>query len=783
MISGSSVVKLRVVRGVHLLMVALLAVVPSGVLAATDPVALNDRIQLADGLFRRGHFDMAAKEYAHLSKESGVPGLDSILFRLGESLRRTGKSNEAQAAYKRLIDECAESPQVPRAHLQRALSLMAAGEESLPAALESFEALTAPSTAPEVRSAALYHSGQALEKLKRPMEALKHYETLTDEYGSSDYSSYAGLRVGFLLTHSGKPEEMRRALGIFLDLAHKAKEQKVVEDAYFFAAQIATRTERYEESANLFATLREKFPQSSHVGASALMAGWANYYAGRYKEALAWVAAVPTQAPAATKEEQLYLRANVLRYLERRKEAVESYAELIKSFPESKFLPRARFERIATLYSDGNYAATLAAAEEVGQVAPEFVDNVYWMSAEAAITLDKQSEAVQNYRALVDKCPESPFVKGALYRLGWLLQRQEVWESAASWYQQVAERFPQDELASKAIYAAGECRSRLGQRDAALRDWTTLLTKYPDSPEVPEALYRKAMDELRLKNARAAAATLDERIRRFPDEPRKAEVLYWRASIAHQLGDKSEAEKFYRASLASAPTKEFERMATLELGVLVQEMDRKDEAAELFQTLLDAPVIDKVGADRLAWLAKFQFAQKRPDAAAKAANALLALQPDKGWQQTAWTLLGRIHQEKGERDPAIDAYQKALDSGASTEHGAEAALRLGELLTAGGRFDEAEERLTDASLRAATPELVSVRSRAYVALAKNFELKGDPEKAVRYYITVATLFEDKTLVPQALARAVELLEQLGRTQEAGEFKKELQERYPRRATK
>jgi len=255
-------------------------------------------------------------------------------------------------------------------------------------------------------------------------------------------------------------------------------------------------------------------------------------------------------------------------------------------------------------------------------------------------------------------------------------------------------------------------------------------------------------------------------------------VLYWRAAVARQTGDRVEAEKLFRACLAATPAKEFERESMLELGLLLQEDGRKEEAAGLFQTLLDAPITDKIGPDRLAWLAEFQLEQKRLDAAAKAANALLALKPDKGWVQTAWTVLGRIHRAKEERDPAIHAFTEALSAGASTAYGAEAALRLGELLTQAGRFDDAAKHLNDAAARAAAPELLGLRAHAYMGLARNAEMKGDTEAALRYYMSVGILFNDAALVPEALHKAAVLLDKLGRGQEAQAMREELKTRYP-----
>ena len=746
--------------------------------AAADPVELSDRLQLADGLFRRSMFELAAREYATLAATPDVQGLDNVLFRLGECYRRIKKYPEAEAAYKRLVESFPASPNVPRAQLQRALILMEAGGGSLEGAAASFEKLSVPAVPAEVRAAALYHWGETLERLNRPADAQARYEQLGKEFAETDYGMYAGLRTAWLLTKGGKPEDRRRALGIYLDLAHKAKDPKVVEEASYFAAQAALLDGRFEESANLFQSLRAKFPASPHVVESALSAGWANYYAGRCKEGSEVLDLVIGNAQHPEREEILYVKANCLRQLEQRGEAVAMYAKQLTEFPSGRLAKQAWYEKLSTLYRDGKYEEVLRVSAQMQPPPEAYEDDVYWMNAESAVALRQQEVAVQNCRLLVDKCPKSPFVKDALYRLGWLLQKQEAWESASSWFLQVAERFPDDPLAAKALYASGVCRSHLGQSDAALRDWIAMLTKYPNSEEVAETLYQKAMEELRTKNARAAGATLDERMRRFPQDARKAEVLYWRGSICRQLNDPVEAEKLFRACLASAPSKELERESMLELGLILQQVGRKDEAAEMFQKLLDAPIADKLGPDRLAWLAEFQLEQKRPDAAEKAANALIALKPDKGWTQTAWTVLGRVYRSKGERDPAIHAFTEALNTGASTAYGAEAALRLGELLTDAGKFDEAAKHLNDAASRASSPELLGLRAHAYAGLARNAEQKGDAEAALRYYMSVGILFNDATLVPEALHKAATLLDKLGRAAEAQTMREELKARYP-----
>ena len=82
--------------------------------AAADPVEVTDRMQLADGLFRRSLFDLAAREYAALAETPDVQALDDVLFRLGECCRRLKKLPEAEAAYKRLVESFPASRNAPR---------------------------------------------------------------------------------------------------------------------------------------------------------------------------------------------------------------------------------------------------------------------------------------------------------------------------------------------------------------------------------------------------------------------------------------------------------------------------------------------------------------------------------------------------------------------------------------------------------------------------------------------------------------------------------------------
>ena len=106
-----------------------------------------------------------------------------------------------------------------------------------------------------------------------------------------------------------------------------------------------------------------------------------------------------------------------------------------------------------------------------------------------------------------------------------------------------------------------------------------------------------------------------------------------------------------------------------------------------------------------------------------------------------------------------------------------AALRLGMSEMERGRHAEAATLLTSAVDRAQTKELAGVRMRAYAALAANEDARGFEKQALGYYMLVATLFDDREVVPPAMKRAIEILRKQGKTKEADDLAADLRKRY------
>ena len=90
--------------------------------AGASILAPMARLGLADALAAEGKFDLAIKEYTDMSAQvAGAVPLDAVLMQLAHAYVKAGKSNEARATFKRVVDEFPDSGYVAEARQQMTL--------------------------------------------------------------------------------------------------------------------------------------------------------------------------------------------------------------------------------------------------------------------------------------------------------------------------------------------------------------------------------------------------------------------------------------------------------------------------------------------------------------------------------------------------------------------------------------------------------------------------------------------------------------------------------------
>jgi tetratricopeptide (TPR) repeat protein len=206
---------------------------------------------------------------------------------------------------------------------------------------------------------------------------------------------------------------------------------------------------------------------------------------------------------------------------------------------------------------------------------------------------------------------------------------------------------------------------------------------------------------------------------------------------------------------------------------------KTDESAKIFVSLLGAPVADKFTPVLLEWLAGYWSTKKDYKKAKHCAEVMLSKFTEKSSQQIAWAILGRCYLAEKNQPKAEEALEKALNIDVETEYAPEAALRLGEIKLASGKNDQAMKYFDKAAGYKVGADDSGVRAHAYAGLAKASQVKGDMDAASKYYMSVAILYDEETLVSECLYEAVKVFLKQGKSDDADKAVTELSRRYPK----
>ena len=734
-------------------------------------VPASDRFVLANQLSKQGLHQEALREYESIRNERNGVQHDEVLFRLGNTYRILNRPGDALNCYIELITSEPASRYVNVARVRCAMLRTGAARE------KELKELDREGVPVSIRAAALNYLGDIARDATNTTAAIDYYRRAAEMSSTNEVGRLARLKGAALLSVSDTVQDRRKALQIYLDLA-ASDEPQLVAESLFSAAMLGYHDGRYAEAATLFQRLATECPDSPRVKESRIFAAWSCYLTGRYSEALK--IASPLRGP--TSEDAYYITASSLRMLDRLRDAIHAYAAQLQAFPKGRYADEAWFDYLSVIAAQGDNAGVLAMLDEFREPPVKYAERAWTLGCESAIVLTNYPKALEFARR-VAKNRKSELAPNAVHRLAWLQEQTGDWAHAAETYRDLAKTWPTNQVAPQALFLAGVCEMKRGLIEQACADWKNLTVRYPESPYTSDALFARAMAVLRrptktVKDYRAVEQLLGERMTRFPDASRRMENLYWWGVASHGAGDESEAEKHLRAALAEKPSPVFAREIKLELASVLRKRGKDIEAAKLFVEVLDTKVVDRIPPEVLEWTARTLMDAREWEAACAAADVLERRKVDSAWKQIAATLVGKAREELREKDAAKEAYARALATGARTESGAQAALALGRLESDGGLFDEARSHLEDAVERAKPQELLPLRVQAYAALAANEEARGELDSALGYYMLVGALFNDRKVVPHALARAADILRQKDKGKEAEKIMNDLRKRFP-----
>lgn len=741
----------------------------------TSAIPPAEQRAFADGLYARGLYDLALDEYLKLSRDPDptVP-MDLVLYRIGECHRRLGNPDAADRFYQRVLNEHPESEYAERAAFRRAEMRVVRGQ--VMEGLNLFRAFLVRDPDPALAAAAWYYRGYAARRLLQTAEAGEALRRVLDAYADSPFVAYAALELVEL--YRTQPEHATD-VAAFLTLAlERAPTPEVEAEVLFQKAEWWFAQNEHDLAANWYERLGEEHPDSPRAREGALQAAWAFHNAGRFADSAALAGRMINDVEEAERRvDWLYVQANAIRQLLRVDDASALYKELIEYFPEHPLARVATYELALMAFRQDRFED---AVQHVAGLDPdmEWEGDALWLMAESYAGMGRLDEAVQYYRLLLDRIQDDALAARALFRLGQVLQQRQDYAQAARTYRRLVDEFPAHELAPQALFASAFSWTLLERPEEAVADWDRLLRDYPDHELAVETKYQRALGWLEQGEWEKAKDALTAFVAAHADSPFAVDARFWLGTLYERAGDLPRAEAAFRAVLQAEPEAPLRDRARFRLAANLQRQDQSDEAADLWQALLDEGSAQEIRPSLLEWLANWRLGQGRFEAAQSIARRLAEQGDEAAWRQIGWALQGWAWLGLDDADQAVAAFVKSIEEPAQTREGARAALELGRLSMERGHVDVAQSHFEKAAAWATDDEDADVRARSLMGLGRLAEQAGDFARAARFFLSVGVLFDDPAITPEALYRATVALAETDRAMEREETARELKARYP-----
>jgi len=736
--------------------------------AAAEAMDEPDRMMsFADGLFDRGIYDLAAREYARLLERfPDFPKAPLARFRLGECRFLRGEYAEAVPCYREVVKKAndAELAAAARLRLGSALYFL----EEYGEARKALEPLLSKDVKDHYRCGASYFLGRIAAASGDDAKAAELFEHACE---AGDYRAPAAYSRAKLAVRAGDARAARRYFEMALDLSRGAPLHDYA--ALAFASFLAKQGDTAEAERLLrpLAARGTEFPAC----AAALNLSAALLEAGRAKEALQAAEDALKRFPSAALAGKLSLAAaQAAAACGDHRRAASLFEDAAATLPPSPERAAAVRGLLRSLLALKEYARAAAFAKELTPL-PKGDYESWSIVAESLEKLGKDAEALAVYDALEPSGPE-PLLRFCRFRRALLLARLDRKDELVRAARRFAASYRGGKEAAVLLCRAGDCLLKHGDAKEAAGLFTEALDAATDRGVECYALYRRAVALHSLGEADRMAADL----RSLLDRPEAAPFL---DGVLMLLGDYEQARENYARAAAyyARVVDEFPRSshvvaARIGLAACFYARGMYDRAARAYLALVEDGRAAALEAEVILWTA-LRLREKGDYAGAlrlcEAASA--QRRSDASLVEELAFIRATVFEAKGDVKAAADAYRSFLaDYPASTRRFG-ARLGLARCLNASGAAAEARRIL----VRLTGETVGQLKSMAFLELARIEQKAGESEAALKHYLMVAILENDEKLAAPALLGAAECSLALGRRKEALEHAAELVKRFPR----
>ena len=724
----------------------LLVVLPAFCVLAQDPAAPP--------------LDAAAAAQSPAAAAAPAPGQDQLDFANG--LFGRGFFTEAVEEYEAYLAKYPSGDQAGTAWFR--LGQAAYATEKYDKALPAFEKAASLAEDPATKAQAQLGRGESLYFLKRPAEAVEFLKQVSGDGQGAEVRCRALYSLGRCQQDMGN---LDAAAQEFTRLGEQCPDHALAPYAQYQLANVSLAKNLLEDAAVAFSKV------ASDAKAEETLRMESRFRTAEIYDKIGWASA-----------------------------AVGAYEQLMKDFPGSEYAKRAEYGYSWALYNAGKYPEAGASAQKFlsANSDPALVPGMKYLMANCLQEQKKYDEALEVYREIVEKFPDTPFAAQAGYKKAWslylkgdmagaktealaflqkfqdapqageagfllgsILVAEGNYEDAREEFRLVAEKYPDSTFGPEALFKSAECLAQLGTRDEAAKVYEEFAKKYPDNPLTEQAILRAGDAQFSAQDFAQAVAKYETILAKQLDPAVEEDTLYRLAVTCHNMKDRAKSADIFQKLVSKFPQSKFVAEAHFRIAEF-QLREQKDalKAVEEYQAALDSKPDPELAGRAMLGLALARYERKDYDQAADLFLRIVKEYPRASLPEEVYTWCGQWFFDAKQWDKAASMFEAMLTGLPAYPYPDKVRFKIAECSESAGRPDEALQKYQ--AVIDATPsggKAVEARYR----MAALLEAKNDIDKAITLYEEASGSNTGDTAA-QARFRLGELYEKRGEYERA-----------------
>jgi TolA-binding protein len=737
---------------------------------SADPA--KAQLAIADGLYIRKLYDLAVPEYEkYLGQFPGDPGRPSAMYRLADCYASLGQEEPALNTYRMLVNEIGTGEFVASAAFR--LATREFEKKNFQEAAPLYEKAYLNAKTPEVKLTARYYQAKCLELTNKKADAATAYQDVVKVPGKNPYRDAARLSLAYFALENNQKQQ---ALDLFDGLGRDAAKPAVKAEAMTRAGVLAADLRQKDRADQLFKAAIALNAEGKWKQIAELEEMKLQYEGDKFAQVLDSYAKSANSLGDETRPSVMLLVANSYRQLGKHQKALELYNQLVHIYPNTSEAYDARYQRLVSL--DAMKDPTLVAeVDSYLATTPnrDRADKAKLLKAQALFQQKRFEPSARLYLELTNSSLADQYKADCYYAAGFSFLQLRDNPSAIHAFSGLIDKFPKHKMASKALLKRGLLYQEAKNFPAAINDFNKIIADYRASAETETALLQKGLTLGQQGDYPQMTVTFRQLLKDYPNSSGAAQANYWIGWAAFEAKHYQDAIAPLTQARQLNPD-EFAEKTTLRLILCYQNLRRKADAAkEVDDFIQKDPQRVSMVLDVCRWLGSEFYNENNFSQAAKYLGQMTRNMEPANVDKGIWLSLGRSLNE-------LKNYQEATES---INHYLEQAIdpgdrAMGFIALSGAQLGSKE---LDAATKSAEQALSlqpegRSNAQARMLIGDIDSAKGNYENAARSYMSVALLYEDPEVTPEALEHAYEAFQKAGNEPQATKTLSELKTRFP-----